>query len=173
LQDDTVGLVTELVRIPGDPAADQRWLALAVELARRCEPAASAFSVGAILVAGTGDVIATGWSRETSPADHAEEIALGRATGTGPPALAPAELGAATLYSSLEPCLTRSSRPVSCAELIVASGVRRVVIAWREPAVFQPGGGAAWLTDRGIAVVELPELATAAGEVNAHLLGPG
>ena len=54
--------------------------------------------------------------------------------------------------------------------MIVASGLRRVVIAWREPPLFVPGGGTAWLAARGIAVAELSELAAAARSVNQHLL---
>ncbi len=61
---------------------------------------------------------------------------------------------------------------MSCAELIAAAGVRRVVIAWREPPLFVPGGGTAWLAGRGVTVIELPELAIAARSVNQHLL-PG
>jgi diaminohydroxyphosphoribosylaminopyrimidine deaminase / 5-amino-6-(5-phosphoribosylamino)uracil reductase len=165
--------VTDLVRAPGDSAADQRWLSLAIRLSQRCERSDAAFSVGAILVAASGDVIATGWSRESDPADHAEELALRRATdgGARPDLADGGDLGTATLYSSLEPCCRRSSRSVSCAELIVAAGIRRVVIAWREPPIFQPGGGLAWLTGKSVAVVEVPGLAGAARAVNAHLLG--
>ncbi len=149
-------------RIPGDPDADRHWLNTAIELSRKCPVSESAFSVGAVLVSAAGNPIATGYSRETDAQDHAEEVALGRAAG--------AELDAATLYSSLEPCLRRLSRPVSCAEMIAASGLRRVVIAWLEPAVFQPGGGAAWLEDRDITVVHLSDLAESARSPNAHLL---
>jgi pyrimidine deaminase RibD-like protein len=150
-------------RVPGSAAADQRWLREAIELSRRCPPSDSAFSVGAVLVSGTGELIATGFSRERDPADHAEEVALARAPGgTG-------ALAGATLYSSLEPCLRRASRPVSCAELIVAAGLRRIVLAWREPPVFMPGGGAAWLQARDVTVLEIPGLAAEARAVNAHL----
>jgi len=151
-------------RTPGDPDADRHWLNAAIELSAKCSVSASAFSVGAVLVSAAGDPIATGYSRETGPQDHAEEVALRRAAGAG--------LDAATLYSSLEPCLRRRSRPVSCAQLIAASGLRRVVIAWLEPAVFQPGGGADWLTARGIAVVHLSDLAEQARSPNTHLLSP-
>ena len=65
----------------------------------------------------------------------------------------------------------RASRPVPCADLIIGSGIDRVVIAWREPPVFVPGGGAVRLRKAGLAVVVLPELAAAAKAVNAHLLG--
>ena len=73
----------------------------------------SAFSVGAVLVSDAGTVIATGYSRELDPKDHAEEVALARAADDP-------RLAGSTLYSSLEPCLSRASRPRSCAELIVS-----------------------------------------------------
>jgi diaminohydroxyphosphoribosylaminopyrimidine deaminase/5-amino-6-(5-phosphoribosylamino)uracil reductase len=148
--------------MPGDADADRRWLAEAIELSRRCQPSAHAFSVGAILVAGDGGVIATGFSRERDPHDHAEEVALAKATLDS----------SATLYSSLEPCAARASRPRSCAELVIAAGLRRVVIAWLEPPVFVHGGGAGRLRAAGVTVIEIPELAPAARAVNAHLL-PG
>ena len=74
------------------------------------------------------------------------------------------------MYSSLEPCAARASRPVPCAELIIGSGIRRVVIAWREPPIFVPGGGAVLLRKAGVQVAVIPELAAAAKAVNAHLL---
>jgi diaminohydroxyphosphoribosylaminopyrimidine deaminase/5-amino-6-(5-phosphoribosylamino)uracil reductase len=176
-----------------------RWLAEAVELSRRCPRSASAFSVGAILVSGGGEVIATGFSRAQDPLDHAEEVALraavspGRSQALGGPAARPAgpasspapasppapasssadgdlRLAGATLYSSLEPCAARASRPRPCADLITAAGLRRVVIAWLEPPVFVPGGGASRLRAAGVTVIEMPELAEAARAVNAHLL---
>jgi pyrimidine deaminase RibD-like protein len=148
------------------PQADLRWLREAIELSRRCPPAESAFSVGAVLVSGAGDVIATGYSRELGPKDHAEEVALAKA-GDDP------LLAGATLYSSLEPCLARASRPRSCTELIKAAGIGRVVIAWLEPPIFTAGGGAAELRRAGVTVDEIPWLAELARSVNAHLFGPG
>ena len=152
--------------VPGTADADSRWLAEAIELSRRCPPSATAFSVGAILVAADGGVIATGFSRERDPHDHAEEIALAKAALPGSLPAA----GGATLYSSLEPCAARASRPRSCAELIIAAGLQRVVIAWLEPPVFVRGGGAVRLRAAGITVTEIPGLAPAARAVNAHLL---
>lgn len=144
---------------------DREWLELAIELSRRCPVSESAFSVGAVLVGAGGAEIATGYSREVDCKDHAEEIALSRAISAG------ADLEGATIYCSLEPCLSRLSRPLGCARLIEAAGVRRVVLAWREPPLFVPGGGAGWLERNGVEVVELAELADAARAVNAHLLG--
>ena len=149
---------------PGQPQADLHWLREAIELSRRCPPSESAFSVGAVLVSDAGTVIAAGHSRERDPKDHAEEVALARAADD--PLLA-----GATLYSSLEPCLARASRPRSCAELIVEAGIPRVVIAWLEPPLLAAGGGAGALRRAGVTVVEIPWLAGLARSVNAHLVG--
>ena len=144
--------------------ADRDWLAYGIGLSRRCPPSASAFCVGAVVVAADGSVLATGYSRESGPHDHAEEAALAK--------LGPADprLAGATLYSSLEPCRSRASRPQPCVDLIIAAGLRRVVIAWREPPVFAPGGGAARLGQAGVTVVEIPDLAAQARAVNAVVL---
>jgi pyrimidine deaminase RibD-like protein len=158
------------VAAPAYTEVDLRWLREAIELSRLCPPSDAAFSVGAILVSGGGEVIATGFSRERDPHDHAEEVALAQAAESARPAAAPGRLAGATMYTSLEPCLRRLSRPRSCSELIVAAGIRRVVLAWLEPPVFVPGGGARWLREQGVTVVEVPELAEAARAVNAHLL---
>ncbi len=166
---------------PGVPGADRRWLAEAIRLSGRCEPSESAFCVGAVLVGAAGQVLGRGYSRQADPHDHAEEVALrqARACHSGDHSLhlsddlgddLGGDLVRATLYSSLEPCLRRVSRSVPCAELVLGSGIRRVVIAWLEPPIFQPGGGAAWLAERGVEVIELADLAPAAQAVNRALL---
>lgn len=148
-------------------AADRRWLGQAIELSRRCPPSASAYSVGAVLVSSHGAVLSTGYSRERDPYEHAEEAALARVDPADP------RLAWATLYSSLEPCRFRASRPVPCAEMIIGAGLRRVVVAWLEPPVLAPGRGAELLRERGVTVLEVPELAAEAKAVNAAVLaGP-
>src|SRR5258708_12820996 len=117
--------------MPGEREADRQWLPAAIDLSRRGPPSRSAFSVGALLVASSGEVIATGYSREADPKDHAEEVALRRAAGAGV-----TDLTAATLYSSLEPCLRRVSRPDSCPALVTPPAVRRVLIPCRQPPLF-------------------------------------
>jgi riboflavin-specific deaminase-like protein len=149
---------------PGGP--DQRFLRWAVELSRLCPPSGSAFSVGAVIVAEDGEVLATGFSREQEEHDHAEEVAL-RKLGPDP------RLRHATLYSSLVPCGARASRPLNCVQHIVAAGVPRVVFAWREPRLFTGGEGAGQLRAAGVAVTEVPALAARAQQVNAHLVGSG
>ncbi len=145
--------------------ADREWLLQAIGLSRRCPPSASAFCVGAVIVAADGGTIATAFSRQRDPHDHAEEGALATLSPGDP------RLPGATLYSSLEPCRFRASRPQPCAELIIAAGLRRVVIAWLEPPVFAQGGGAELLRSSGVTVVEVPDLAAGARAVNAAVLG--
>jgi diaminohydroxyphosphoribosylaminopyrimidine deaminase/5-amino-6-(5-phosphoribosylamino)uracil reductase len=144
---------------------DLHWLARAVELSRLCPPSETAFSVGAVIVGADGTVLSEGYSREVDGHNHAEEAALAKLPAGDP------RLRTATVYSSLEPCGQRASRPHPCAELIVAAEVPRVVVAWREPDLFvQACQGTAMLTAAGVEVIELPELADAARAVNAHLL---
>jgi diaminohydroxyphosphoribosylaminopyrimidine deaminase/5-amino-6-(5-phosphoribosylamino)uracil reductase len=140
---------------------DRGWLELACDLAKLCPPSDTAFSVGAVIVGPDGREVARGFSREHDPHDHAEEAALAKTHGG---------LAGATVYSSLEPCGHRASRPRPCAELIVASGARRVVFAWREPQLFAAGTGAETLEAAGVELLELPALAGRAREPNAHLL---
>lgn len=145
--------------------ADRAWLALACELAALCPPSTTAFSVGAVIVAADGTELARGYSREDNPLDHAEEAALAKLPAGDP------RLGSATIYSSLEPCAKRASRPLTCAQLIRNAGIRRVVTAWREPDTFVLGAdGTELLQDAGVTVVELPELADAAQTPNRHLV---
>ena len=141
---------------------DLHWLALACDLARRCPPSDTAFSVGAVVVDAQGRELARGHSRETDEKVHAEEAALAKLAGR--------DLTGATVYSSLEPCARRLSRPKPCARLILERGIRRVVFAWREPVLFVEGDGVETLEAAGAEIVELPELAERAKEPNRHLL---
>ena len=95
---------------------------------------------------------------------HAEESALNKLDASDP------RLPGATIYSTLEPCSQRKSRPLSCTQLILAAGIGRVVIAWREPSLFVADcQGAELLEAAGVTVVEMPELGERAREANRHL----
>ena len=144
----------------GQAARDHRRLREAIELAHRCPPSAT-FRVGAIVVSAGDEVLATGYSGETDPHDHAEEVALAKLAG--------ADLTGATIYSSLEPCSSRASRPVSCTQHILDAGIGRVVFAWREPGVFVDCVGAETLRAAGREVREWPELADLVKAENTHL----
>jgi diaminohydroxyphosphoribosylaminopyrimidine deaminase/5-amino-6-(5-phosphoribosylamino)uracil reductase len=146
-------------------------MAMAIDLARHCPPSPTAYSVGAVMVDGDGELLATGYSRETDAHAHAEESALAKLPHGDP------RLEGATLYSTLEPCSERRSRPIPCARLIIASGIPRVAIAWREPNLFVADcRGVELLREAGVTVIEMPEFAEAAREPNRHLetsAGPG
>ncbi|MFI9754482.1 dihydrofolate reductase family protein [Streptomyces collinus] len=148
-------------------AADHHWLALACDLAERCPPSDRAFSVGAVVVAADGRELARGHSREAGdPVVHAEEAALAKLDPADP------RLPGATVYSSLEPCARRASRPAPCARLILDAGVRRVVTAWREPDTFvTDADGSGLLAAGGVEVVVLPEHEERAKAPNRHLPG--
>jgi diaminohydroxyphosphoribosylaminopyrimidine deaminase/5-amino-6-(5-phosphoribosylamino)uracil reductase len=142
---------------------DRYWLEKAIDLSRSCPPS-STFLVGAVIVDEAGQLISTGYSRETDPHDHAEEVAISKLRPADP------RLAAATIYSSLEPCSKRASRPRTCTELIFAAGIGRVVLAWREPSIFVDCEGVELLQAAGLEVVEYPDLADEVKQVNAHLL---
>ncbi|MFI6574798.1 dCMP deaminase [Nocardiopsis sp. NPDC050513] len=152
---------------PAAGDADAHWLRRAVDLSRNCPPSTTAFSVGAVVVAADGTVLGEGYSRRDSPHDHAEEVALRGVDAADP------RLGGATLYTSLEPCSARASRPVPCAELVLGTPIPRVVLAWREPELFVDCDGAERLRQAGREVVERPDLAEGVRAANAHLLAGG
>jgi pyrimidine deaminase RibD-like protein len=143
---------------------DRHWLRVACDLAHLGPPSHAALAVGALIVSADGREISRGHSRESGPHEHAEEAALAKVDPRDP------RLAGATLYSSVEPCSTRRSRPVTCTELILTSGIGRVVFAWHEPPVFVECTGADDLRAAGVTVLEIPELAEAARGPNAHLL---
>jgi diaminohydroxyphosphoribosylaminopyrimidine deaminase/5-amino-6-(5-phosphoribosylamino)uracil reductase len=136
--------------MPGS-ADDRRWLRAAIELSHRCSPVDTAYSVGAIVVGPDGHELARGYSRESDAVAHAEEAALAKLRG--------ASLTGSTLYTSMEPCSVRRSRLVTCTQLILAAGLRRVVFALREPPRLADCEGAELLHAQGVEIVELLDLA--------------
>ncbi|QSB06377.1 deaminase [Natronoglycomyces albus] len=156
---------------------DERWMRHAIELARHCPPSPDAFSVGAVVVV-ENEVVAQGYSRQDNPHDHAEEVALralrlapGREMTTQDDHIGGGDLTDATIYSTMEPCGERASRPIPCAQLIIQSGLTRVVYAVGEPTTFVAAPrGAQLLREAGLTVVYLPELAKAAREVSRPIM---
>jgi pyrimidine deaminase RibD-like protein len=145
-------------------ARDRYWLQFAISLSRCCPSSPTAFSVGTVIVDAAGHEIAKGYSREMHQHDHAEEAALRKTDAHDP------RLRQATIYSSLEPCSARRSRPRTCTDLILTAAIPRAVFALREPAVFVDGRGAEILRAAGVAVVEIVDLAEQVRDINAHLL---
>ncbi len=100
--------------------------------------------VGAVLVQ-RGKIIGRGWHRRAG-LPHAEVEALRDCECRGHKARG------ATLYVTLEPCCTHGRTP-PCTEAIIAAGIRRVVIAARDPNPKHAGRGFKLLRRSGIEVV--------------------
>ena len=129
-----------------DPAADARFMALALALGRRGlgntwpNPA-----VGAVIVRNEMDspvVVGRGWT-QPGGRPHAEVEALGRAG---------AAARGATIYTTLEPCSHFGQTP-PCADAIIAAGIARVVSALDDPNPEIAGEGYRRLRAAGITVV--------------------
>jgi len=143
---------------------DRHWLMEAIELSRLCPPSERAFSVGAIIRGTNGKVISTGFSRERSAREHAEEAAIKKAIEQGK------TLVGSTIYSSLEPCSPRLSGSKSCADLIIEAGITKVIFALSEPPVFVSCNGAARLREQGVNVIILSELAELVRKINQQTI---
>ncbi len=137
---------------------DQRWLAAAARLALRGIPLTRPNPAVAALIVKHGRVIARGWT-QAGGRPHAEADAL---------AAAGADAAGATLYVTLEPCAHASPRGSSCADLIAASGIARVVIGCRDPDPRTAGQGLARLLAAGIAA-ELIDCADCAASLAGYL----
>src|SRR2546427_2038867 len=97
--------------------------------------------VGAVVVR-QGAVVGAGYHRQAG-GPHAEVVALRQAS--------PRTRGA-TLYVTLEPCCHLEKRTPPCVPLIIASGIKRVVVAMRDPNPQVRGRGLAALRRAGLQV---------------------
>lgn len=122
---------------------DRVHLARAIEIAARGEGAVTPNPlVGAVIAEGER-VIGEGWHAQLGGA-HAEVQAIG--------ACGHADLSAATLYVSLEPCC-HTGRTPPCTDAILSAGIRRVVVASDDPTEKASGRGLGILRDEGVEVV--------------------
>ncbi|MEM6288229.1 MAG: bifunctional diaminohydroxyphosphoribosylaminopyrimidine deaminase/5-amino-6-(5-phosphoribosylamino)uracil reductase RibD [Bacteroidota bacterium] len=129
------------------PLDAERWMDRALDLARRGAGAVSPNPlVGAVLVGPGGEVWGEGWhGRYGGP--HAEVWAVRDAERRGHAD----RLGEATLYVTLEPCSHHGKTP-PCADLVVARGIPRVVVAHEDPFPEVAGRGIARLREAGVDV---------------------
>lgn len=141
----------------------EQYMAMAVEQSRNCVPSSGAYSVGAVVVTVAGEVFA-GYTHETGVSNHAEEEAVIKAKAAG------AVLRGASVYSSMEPCSERKSKPVSCSRLIIDEGFAEVYYALPEPPDFVKCRGHEILSGAGIRTVCLHGFERAVEEINSHIL---
>ena len=120
---------------------DSRFMADALRLARlgvnTTQPNPR---VGCVIVK-NGEVIGEGWHEKAGLA-HAEVIALQQAGE---------QAQGATAYVTLEPCAHHGFTP-PCAEALIASGVKQVIIAMQDPNPLVAGEGMKKLEQAGIQV---------------------
>lgn len=140
---------------------DARWLAGAAALAARARPLSRPNpAVGAIIVR-NGIVVGRGCT-QAGGRPHAEAVALAQAGQAA---------AGATLYVTLEPCAHESNRGPACADLVIASGIERVVIGCEDPDPRTAGAGLARIRDAGITagLVPSPEAeASLSGYLTLH-----
>jgi pyrimidine deaminase RibD-like protein len=113
--------------------------------------------VGCVLVQ-AGKIIARAHTQPPGE-PHAEAGALAAAGG---------ELGDATLFVTLEPCSFQGRTP-SCADAIIASGIRHVIVAIIDPDPRNNGTGTAKLRAAGIDVQIGPMAAEARADLGPYL----
>ncbi|WP_419935444.1 bifunctional diaminohydroxyphosphoribosylaminopyrimidine deaminase/5-amino-6-(5-phosphoribosylamino)uracil reductase RibD [Candidatus Palauibacter sp.] len=142
---------------PPSRTEDVRHIREALALARRGLGRVSPNPLVGAVVARGKQVLGTGWHSEYG-GDHAEVVAL-REAG--------ARAAGATLYVSLEPCRHTGQTP-PCTAAIIRSGIRRVVIACRDPNP-EARHGAEVLRQAGLDV-EIGIEGTAAKRLNAPFL---
>ena len=124
-------------------ATDLVHLERAIELARNGSGRANPNPVVGAVIALEGSVLGEGWHDELG-GPHAEINAIAASGG--------ADLGAATLYVSLEPCCHHGRTP-PCTDAIIAAGIKRVVVGSDDPTEKASGRGLGILRDEGVEIV--------------------
>jgi diaminohydroxyphosphoribosylaminopyrimidine deaminase/5-amino-6-(5-phosphoribosylamino)uracil reductase len=124
--------------------SDEQFMQQALELAREGIALASPNPcVGAVLVSPAGEIVGRG-THTYEGRKHAEILAIEeagkRARGS-------------TLYINVEPC-SHTGRTGPCADAAIAAGIRRAVIAMRDPNPLVSGNGVARLRGANIEVQE-------------------
>lgn len=136
---------------------DARWMGAALTLASRGQRVTAPNpNVGCVLVR-DGHVVGRGWT-QAGGRPHAEAMALDEAGDAA---------RGATAYVTLEPCAHQSPRGPACADLLIAAGITRVVVAMHDPDPRTDGKGIARLRDAGI------EFATGIREAEARRMIAG
>ena len=128
-------------------STDQQYMQRCLELAKKgLGFVAPNPLVGAVLVY-NNHIIGEGWHQQYGGA-HAEVNCIQDAIHSGNKHL----IHESTLYVSLEPCTHHGKTP-PCDQLIITSGIPRVVIGCRDPFPEVNGKGIEHLKEKGIEVV--------------------
>ena len=122
--------------------SDVKFMQRAIALAKRATGHTSPNPlVGCVIVRG-GEVVAEGWHKACG-GDHAEVDALKKAG---------AKAKGATMYVTLEPC-SHWGRTPPCVDAVLAAGIRKVVVAMKDPNPLINGRSIRKMRGRGLEVV--------------------
>ncbi|GAV25017.1 bifunctional diaminohydroxyphosphoribosylaminopyrimidine deaminase/5-amino-6-(5-phosphoribosylamino)uracil reductase [Carboxydothermus islandicus] len=123
---------------------DQQLMKRALKLAKRALGRTSPNPVvGAVIVDKDGNIVGEGYHKKAG-LPHAEREAL---------KVAGEKARGATMYVTLEPCCHYGRTP-PCTEAIIAAGIKKVVVAVRDPNPKVSGKGIEILQNAGIEVIE-------------------
>ena len=137
---------------------DKDFLKLAIEEAKKSKDS-DMYWVGAVIVK-NGKILSRAYSDETKEKGHAEELAIKRSKK---------DISGATIYTTMEPCGFGPSNRTSCSNLIISSGIKRVVYGVKDPEVKIPCNGIEKLKEAGIEVFHLKELEKSCREITPSL----
>jgi pyrimidine deaminase RibD-like protein len=116
-----------------DDAVDRDFMALAIDVARKCQSKPDDPLVGAIAVA-KGQILGKAHRGEVEAGEHAEYTLLERHLKDIP-------LAGATVYTTLEPCTERNPPKIGCVDRLIHRKVARVVIGMLDPNPLVSGFG--------------------------------
>ena len=139
--------------------SDADWMTAAARLGESARGRTAPNPNVGCLIVKDGEVVGQG---ATGPGGrpHAEAVALERAGEAA---------SGATLYTTLEPCAHISDRGPTCASLIPAAGIARVVIGLEDPDPRTSGQGVAMLRAAGIDVADGVGAAEARASMSGYL----
>jgi len=119
---------------------DRKFMTRAIEIAARGRGSVEPNPMVGCVIVRDGRQLGEGWHRKFG-GPHAEVEAV-RDAG---------ECGGATMYVSLEPCSHHGKTP-PCTDAVISAGIRRVVVAHRDPFENVAGSGIRQLADAGLQV---------------------
>ncbi|KAL8674726.1 MAG: hypothetical protein Q9168_000884 [Polycauliona sp. 1 TL-2023] len=146
------------------PLDHLEYMRYAVSLARRSPPKPTNFRVGAVLVDEAANrILSTGYTLELPGNTHAEQCALQKYfAGDAQDLVLPSHT---VLYTTMEPCQSRSVGNMPCVDRILATqsghrpGIQTVYIGVQEPDTFvAANAGQSKLEQAGVVCMHVPGL---------------
>jgi len=118
---------------------DEYYMNIALKLAQNGDGYTSPNPIVGAVIVKNGNIVGQGFHKKAGMA-HAEVEAINDAKQ---------DINGATMYVTLEPCNHTGKTP-PCTELIIKSGIKKVVAAMEDPNPSVKGGGLKYLSEKGI-----------------------